>query len=63
MKKMSIPIWVIAVLAGVVFSAFMAVKTGKEERKEEMESIEREGELYMKRLEREKERRENSAEA
>jgi hypothetical protein len=63
MKTMSIPIWVIAVLAGVVFSAFMAVKTGKEERKEEMESIEREGELYMKRLEREKEQRENSAEA
>jgi hypothetical protein len=61
--KMSIPIWVIAVAAGIVFSAFMAVKTGKEERKEEMESIEREGELYMKRLEREKERREHSAEA
>ncbi|MBT2640681.1 sporulation YhaL family protein [Bacillus sp. ISL-41] len=60
---MSIPIWVIAVAAGIVFSAFMAVKTGKEERKEEMESIEREGELYMKRLEREKEQRENSAEA
>ncbi|RSD29274.1 sporulation YhaL family protein [Mesobacillus subterraneus] len=58
---MSIPIWVIAVAAGIVFSAIMAVKTGKEERKEEMESIEREGELYMKRLEREKERRENSA--
>jgi hypothetical protein len=62
-EKMSIPIWVLAVAAGIVFSAFMAVKTGKEERKEEMESIEREGELYMKRLEREKEQRENSAEA
>lgn len=60
---MSIPIWVIAVTAGIVFSAFMAVKTGKAEREEEMESIEREGELYMKRLEREKEQRENSAEA
>lgn len=60
---MSIPIWVIAVTAGIVFSAFMAVKTGKTEREEEMESIEREGELYMKRLEREKEQRENSAEA
>ncbi|KIY21932.1 MULTISPECIES: sporulation YhaL family protein [Mesobacillus] len=60
---MSIPIWVIAVTAGIVFSAFMAVKTGKAEREEEMESIEREGELYMKRLEQEKEQRENSAEA
>lgn len=61
--KMSIPIWVIAVAAGIVFSAFMAVKTGKEEREIELESIEREGELYMKRLEQEREQRENSLEA
>ncbi|MEH7884560.1 MAG: sporulation YhaL family protein [Mesobacillus sp.] len=60
---MSIPIWVIAVAAGIVFSAFMAVKTGKEEREIELESIEREGELYMKRLEQEREQRENSLEA
>ncbi len=60
---MAIPTWVIAVVAGIVFSAFMAVKTGKEEREQEMESIEREGELYMKRLELEKEQREKSAEA
>lgn len=60
---MAIPMWVIAVVAGIVISAFMAVKTGKEEREEEMESIEREGEIYMKRLEREKENRERSLEA
>lgn len=60
---MSIPIWVIAVAAGIIFSAFMAVKTGKEEREKELESIEREGELYMKRLEQEKEQREKSLEA
>ena len=60
---MSIPIWVIAVAAGIVFSAFMAVKTGKEEREQEMESIEREGELYMRRLEEEKEQRQKSLEA
>ena len=60
---MSIPMWVIAVAAGIVFSAFMAVKTGKEEREIEMESIEREGELYMKRLEKEREQREKSLEA
>ncbi|MEH7444386.1 sporulation YhaL family protein [Heyndrickxia sp. MSNUG] len=60
---MSIPIWVIAVAAGIVFSAFMAVKTGKEEREKELESIEREGELYMKRLEQEREQREKSLEA
>lgn len=56
---MTIPIWVFAVLIGIMISAYMAVKTGKEERKLEMESIEREGEIYMKRLEREKDSREN----
>jgi hypothetical protein len=56
---MTIPIWVFAVLIGIMISAYMAVKTGKEERKLEMESIEREGEIYMKRLEREKDSRED----
>jgi hypothetical protein len=56
---MTIPMWVFAVLIGIMISAYMAVKTGKEERKLEMESIEREGEIYMKRLEREKDSREN----
>jgi len=36
----------------------MAIKTGREERQLEMENIEQEGEIYMKRLEREKEKRE-----
>lgn len=60
---MTIPIWVIAVAAGIVFSAIMAIKTGKEEREQELESIEREGEIYMRRLEKEKEDRESSLEA
>lgn len=54
---MVIPFWVYAVVAGIVISAMMALKTGREERKFEMESIEREGEVYMKRLEEEKEKR------
>ncbi len=32
----------------------MAIKTGREERLMEMENIEQEGEIYMKRLEQEK---------
>jgi len=36
----------------------MAIKTGREERQLEMENIEQEGEIYMKRLEREKDKRE-----
>lgn len=54
---MTIPIWIYAVVAGIVISALMAIKTGREERQLEMENIEREGEIYMKRLEREKEMR------
>lgn len=55
---MTIPIWIYAVVAGIVISALMAIKTGREERQVEMESIEREGEIYIKRLEQEKEMRE-----
>jgi len=55
---LTIPIWIYAVVAGIVISALMAIKTGREERQVEMESIEREGEIYIKRLEQEKEMRE-----
>ncbi|MCM3690289.1 sporulation YhaL family protein [Neobacillus niacini] len=55
---MSIPIWVYAVVVGIVISALMAIKTGREERLLEMENIEKEGEIYLTRLEQEKERRE-----
>ncbi|MEW9051341.1 MAG: sporulation YhaL family protein [Neobacillus sp.] len=54
---MTIPIWVYAVVVGIVTSALMAIKTGREERQLEMESIEKEGEIYITRLEREKEMR------
>lgn len=52
-----IPFWVYFVVTGILISAIMAFKTGKEERKLEFEAIEREGEIYMKRLEQEKEQR------
>ncbi|WP_316571180.1 sporulation YhaL family protein [Neobacillus sp. YIM B06451] len=54
---MTIPLWIYAIIIGIAVSAGMAVKTGKEERKLELETIEKEGEIYMKRLELEKERR------
>jgi hypothetical protein len=53
-----IPIWVYAVVVGIAISALMAIKTGREERLLEMENIEKEGEIYLTRLEEEKERRE-----
>lgn len=52
-----IPIWIYVVAAGIVMSALMALKTGREERTLEIENIEREGEVYMKRIEQEKEKR------
>ncbi|AIM17359.1 MULTISPECIES: sporulation YhaL family protein [Neobacillus] len=55
---MTIPFWIYAVVAGIIVSAWMAIKTGREERKLEMEEIEREGEIYMKRMEKEKKMRE-----
>lgn len=54
---MTIPFWVFAVVVGIVISALMAMKTGREERMLEMENIEKEGEIYITRLEREKEER------
>jgi hypothetical protein len=56
---LTIPIWVYAVVVGIVISAIMALKTGRDERQMEMENIEQEGEIYMKRLEQAKEKREN----
>ncbi|PLR83776.1 SigE-dependent sporulation protein [Bacillus canaveralius] len=52
-----IPVWIYFVVAGIVVSAYMAVKAGKEERREQNEDIEREGEIYMERLEKAKEER------
>jgi hypothetical protein len=60
---MSLPIWVYFVIAGVLISAFMAIKTAREDRDDEMEWIEKEGEVYMNRLEEEKERRKQVTEA
>jgi hypothetical protein len=60
---MSVPIWIYFVIAGVLISAFMALKTAKEDRDDEMEWIEKEGEVYMNRLEEEKERRKQVTEA
>jgi len=57
---MTVPIWVFAVAAGIIISAFMAIKSGREDRQQEMEIIEREGEIYMDRLEKEKEKRQGT---
>ena len=52
--SMIIPIWVYFALAGIMISAYMVIRTGKEERRVENESIELEGKVYMERLEKER---------
>lgn len=59
-RIMTIPTWVFAVVVGIVISALMAIKTGRDERQLEKEHIEREGDIYIKRLEEEKERRQTA---
>ncbi|MBP2241072.1 hypothetical protein J2Z40_001634 [Cytobacillus eiseniae] len=54
---MTIPFWVYFVIVGILISAYMAVKSGREEREMENESIELEGRVYMERLEKEREAR------
>nr|WP_180968119.1 sporulation YhaL family protein [Cytobacillus massiliigabonensis] len=54
---MTIPIWVYFVVVGILISAYMAFRTGTEERKLEDESIELEGRVYMERIQKEKEAR------
>lgn len=57
MDNMDIPIWTLILIGGIIISAYMAVKTGREERERENELIEREGEVYIKRIEKEREER------
>lgn len=52
---MDIPFWMYFVVVGIFISAYMVIRTGKEEKKIEDEAIEREGDIYMKRLEQERE--------
>ncbi|WP_433748657.1 sporulation YhaL family protein [Falsibacillus pallidus] len=56
---MTLPIWIYFIAAGILFSAFMTVKSAKDERETENEWIEKEGEIYITRMEKEKETRKN----
>jgi hypothetical protein len=53
-KGLDIPFWIYFIVIGIIISAYMVVRTGKEERRFEEEMIEREGEIYMERLEKER---------
>jgi Sporulation protein YhaL len=57
MKQMTLPIWMYLVVAGIFGSAFMTIKSAKEEKTQEDEWIEKEGEVYIHRMEEEKEKK------
>jgi hypothetical protein len=57
MKQMTLPIWMYLVVAGIFGSAFMTIKSAKEEKTLEDEWIEKEGEVYIHRMEEEKEKK------
>jgi len=53
----TLPWWVYLVIVGIVLSGYMVLYTSKKEQEMDNEFIEKEGEVYMKRLEEEREKR------
>lgn len=53
-----LPIWVFLCIVFIFISGYMAVRAMRAEHNLEQEYIEREGQVYLKRMEQEKERRE-----
>lgn len=54
---LTLPIWIYLVFAGIIFSGIMTIKSSKEEEKVDQQFIEKEGEVYIKRMEEEREKR------
>ena len=53
----TLPWWIYLVIIGIVLSGYMVLYTSKKEQDMDNEFIEKEGEVYMKRLEEEREKR------
>ncbi|MED0971608.1 sporulation YhaL family protein [Bacillus paramycoides] len=53
----TLPWWIYFVIIGIVLSGYMVLYTSKKEQEMDNEFIEKEGEVYMKRLEEEREKR------
>ncbi|CAN2252602.1 MULTISPECIES: sporulation protein YhaL [Bacillus] len=51
------PWWVYLCIVGIIFSAYKLVAAAKEEEKADQSFIEKEGQIYMERMEKERERR------
>ena len=53
----TLPWWIYLVIIGIVLSGYMVLYTSKKEQEMDNEFIEKEGEVYVKRLEEEREKR------
>ena len=54
---LTLPFWVYLVVMGIFFSGFMAIRTGQKEREIDDVYIEKEGQVYIRRMEVEREKR------
>ncbi|MFD3447261.1 sporulation YhaL family protein [Microbacteriaceae bacterium 4G12] len=52
-----LPWWIYAVILGIVVSGYMVLYTSKKEKEIDNEFIEREGNVYLERIQAEKEKR------
>lgn len=54
------PFWVWLVVLGILFSAYMTIRTNREEREMELKEAEQEGEIYLERIREEREKRKHA---
>jgi hypothetical protein len=58
---LAVPWWIYLVVAGIIFSGYMTVRTATQEREIDEAFIEKEGEIYMERIRQEKARRQKES--
>ncbi|ART75673.1 sporulation YhaL family protein [Sutcliffiella horikoshii] len=51
------PWWMLLIVIGIVFSAYMTLRSAKEEKEVEEAIIEKEGQVYMDRIQEEREKK------
>lgn len=56
-KMLFFPWWVYACIIGIIFCAYKLMTTAKEEQEIDQSFIEKEGEIFIERMEKERERR------
>lgn len=54
---MGVPLWIWLVVAGIVISAYMTIRTNREEKEMEIKEAEQEGAIYLQRMEEERQKR------